>query len=71
MVKEKEEVEVGKDNNSVPEPEVKKEDKWVVAKAPTQFEPVLMKGEEVLDTLSALALILNKVEEIQDNGGFK
>ncbi len=62
MVKDKEEVEAG----DSPKPETKKEDlKWGLGKIPTQFEPVLVKGDEALDTLSALAVILNKIEEIQ------
>ena len=73
-----------KEEDEVPTPEEKVEEKkeedkvdttkWGVGRMPTQFEPVIMRGEgeeaEVLDKLTALALILNKLDEIQEVGGF-
>lgn len=55
---------------AVPKPAVKKETKpqveevWEVGKLPTEYAPVIVKGDQVLDLNSAVALMLNRQEEI-------
>ncbi len=48
-----------------------KEEEWSVAARPTEFQPVVTKGEVVLTELEALVLLLNKVEKITKGLGVK
>lgn len=53
----------------MPEKEIKKEVKekesmWELGRVPVQFEPGIVKGDEVLDVPAALVRILNNQEKI-------